>query len=228
MPLNMNEFKSEVSRRGGLARESHFRVLITGGVLKTSSARALAFLVHGAQIPARMLATADIYTHGPQVKHPYLNIYDDMSLNIRCLNGNLFPRDLFDEWQNMIVSSYNNRVNYFDQYVCDMEIEQYDERENVTFAVKLIDAYPIQVAPMTLDHGSTNYHNLNVMFAYRRWQMQPLPLTPFGNNLAINALYPNFDFGGLIDQFGMGVVNRADGQFLTGVQKGGSFLTNIV
>lgn len=228
MPFSVDEFRAEVNRQGGLARNSNFRMLMTGNVLKSSSARALAMLLNSAQIPGRSLATQDIITHGPMVKHPYLSIYDDLSVNIYCTNNNLFPRDLFEEWQNLIVNGGNHRLNYFDQFVCDMEIEQFDQEGNVTFACKFIDAYPVAVAPLDLNWGGNEVHNLNVQFAFRRWHIQPLPLSPFGNNLAINALYPNFDVGGIIDNFGLGVLNRADGQFLSGVKRSGQFLTNII
>jgi hypothetical protein len=135
---------------------------------------------------------------------------------------------LFEEWQNSIIKNTTGRVNYFDQYVADLEVEQYDENQKVIFACKFIDAYPVIVAPLTLDWSATNQiQNLSVTFAYRKWQVDPLPISPFGNNLAINSLYPNFDVGGLIDDFGISVLSRSDGQFMAGVKKAGNFLGNI-
>lgn len=227
MPFSVDEFKSEVNRQGGLARNSHFRMLISGSVLKKSRARSLAMLVNSTSIPGRHFGTQDVITHGPMVKHPYMNIYDDLSVNIYCTNNNLFPRDLFEEWQNMIINTGNNRLNYFDQFVSDIEVEQYDAGGNVTFACKFIDAYPLTVQPLELNWNGNEVHNLNVNFAYRRWHIQPLPLSPFGNNLAINSLYPNFDLGGMVDNFGLAVQSRADGQFLSGIKSGGQFLSNI-
>ena len=84
------------------------------------------------------------------------------------------------------------------------------------------------ISPLAVDWSATNtFHNLNVTFAYRRWHVQPLPLSPFGNNLAINLLYPNADLQGLIDEFGIAVVSRADGQFMSNVRKAGNFLGNV-
>ncbi len=228
MPFNINEFRSEINKQRGPAQPNRFRVLITGGVLKNSKARALSMLCNQAVIPGRALATTEVRTHGPIRKAPYNSIYDDLQLGIYCTNKNLFPRDLFEEWQNSIVTTMTGRVNYFDQYVADIEIEQYDDEQNVIYACKFIDAYPMIVAPLALDWSSTNtVHNLNVTFAYRKWHMQPLPFSPFGNNLAINSLYPNFDITGAIDDFGIAVVSRADGQIMSNVKKAGNFLGNI-
>jgi len=229
MPFNINGFKSEINKQGGLAQPNKFRVLITGGVLKNSTAQAISMLCNQAIIPGRALATNDIRTHGPIRKAPYNSIYDDLQLGIYCTNKNLFPRDLFEEWQDSIIKTGTGRVNYFDQYVADIEIEQYDDQQNIIYACKFIDAYPIIVAPLALDWSSTNtFHNLNVTFAYRKWHIQQIPFSPFGNNLSINSLYPNFDITGAIDDFGVAVVSRADGQFMTKVKKAGNFLSNIL
>ena len=227
MPFDINEFKSEMNKQGGLASANKFRVLITGGVLKSSKARAIAFLAN--QIPGRAFATSDIHTYGPIRKAPHNTIYDDLQMSFYCTNNNLFPRDLFEEWQSAIIETMTGRVNYFDQYVADIEIEQYDEEGNTIFACKFVDAYPMLVAPLDLDWANVNsFHNLQVTFAYRRWHINPIPLSPFGNNLAINSLYPNFDIEGAIDNFGVAVVNRSDGQFMSGVKKGGNFLGNVL
>ena len=226
--FNVNEFKAELNKQNGLAQPNKFRMLITGGVLKNSRARALALLINRASIPGRGLATNEIRTHGPIRKMPYNSTYKDLQISVYCTNDGLFPRDLFMDWQNAIVDTTTGQVNYYEQYVSDIELETFDEEGNINFSCKFIDAYPVIVDEMSLDWGATNtYQNLNVTFTYRKWQEQPLPLSPFGNNLAINALYPNFDVGGAIDRFAVAAVSRADGQVFSGVKKAGQFLGNI-
>ena len=228
MPFNIDGFRSEINKQKGPAQPNKFRVLITGGVLKNSKARAVSMLCNQAVIPGRSYMTNEIRTHGPIRKAPYNTIYDDLQLGLYCTNNDLFPRDLFEEWQNAIIQTMTGRVNYFDQYVADIEIEQYDDEQNVIYACKFIDAYPMMVMPLALDWASTNtVHNLNVTFAYRKWHIQPIPFSPFGNNLSINSLYPNVDIQGSIDNFGIAVMSRADGQILSNVKKAGNFLGNI-
>ena len=228
MPFNINEFKAEINRQGGLASPNKFRMLITGGILDSSKARAIALLINQATIPGRALATNEIRTYGPIRKAPYNTIYDDLQISVFCTNDGLFPRDLFEDWQNSIIKTTTGQLNYFDQYVADLVIEQYNEQNEVIFTCKFIDAYPVIVNPLALDWSATNtVHNLTVSFAYRKWQLDPLPLSPFGNNLSVNSLYPNFDLGGVIDDFGISVLSRADGQFYSGVKKAGNFLGNL-
>lgn len=227
MPFEINEFKSELNAQGGLAKSSNFRVLITGGILKNSKARALAMLLHQAAIPGRILNTNEIATYGPTRKAPYRTSYDDIQMTMYCTNDNLFPRDLFEEWQNQIINAQTGQANYFDHYVADIELEQFDDEGKTIFACKFIDAFPVNVSQIGLDWANAGIQKLSVTFAYRRWQIDPLPISPFGNNIAINALYPNFDILGAIDQAGIAIISRADGQFMTNTQKAGNFLGNI-
>ena len=227
MPFDINDFRSEVNAQGGLAKSSNFRALITGGVLKNSKAKAIGLLLNQASIPGRILATNEIQTYGPVRKAPYRTSYDDVQVSIYCTNDNLFPRDLFEEWQSAIINTQTGQANYFDQYVADIELEQYDDEGKTTFACKLIDAYPIIVSPLALDWSAAGtIQNLSVTFAYRRWQLDPLPISPFGNNLAINSLYPNFDLQGTIDNAGIALISRASGQFMSHTKKAGNFLGN--
>ena len=172
MAFNINGFKAEINKQGGLAQPNKFRVLITGGILKSSKAQALSFLVNQAVIPGRALATSEIRTHGPIRKAPYNTIYDDLQLGVYCTNDNLFPRDLFEEWQSSVIQTQTGRVNYFDQYVADIEIEQYDDEKNVTFACKFVDAYPISISSLPFDITTTDVEYLTaaVTFQYSYYQ----------------------------------------------------------
>lgn len=203
-------------------------MMISGGVLKNSKARTLAMLCHTAVIPGRNFNTSAISTHGPIRKVPHAVVYDDFQCSFYCTNDGLFPRGLFTEWQNAIISTETHRVNYFDQYVSDIEIEQFDSSGKVIYAVKLIDAYPIIVSPMALSWGQKDsVSSLDVTFAYRRWNTNPIPLSPFGNNLAVNSLYPNLDIAGALDDFGIAAISRLNGQLISGAEKAGNFLGNL-
>ena len=136
---------------------------------------------------------------------------------------------IFQGWQTFIQdNSSSNEFSYFDDYVSDVIVEQLDNRGKVKYAVKLIDAYPVMVAPLQLDWSQQNaFHNIQVTMAYRYWREEPLDINPFGNFLNVNSLYPNFDIGGALEKTGVAIFSRADGQFMSTVQQGMSFARNI-
>ena len=227
MSFDINRFKSEINNQGSLAQPNKFRMIISGNVLGSSAARALAFLINQTIIPGRNLTTNEIRTHGPIRKAPYVSLYDDLQVSIYCTNNNLFPRDLFEEWQSSIINTHTGNVSYYDQYVSDILLEQYNDRGDVIYAIKFIDAYPVLIAPLTLDLSATGaFHNLQVTFTYRKWHLYPIPLSPFGAHMTINSLYPNVDIAGAVDQFGMAIISRSDGQLMNRINRTSDILGN--
>lgn len=47
-----------------------------------------------------------------------------------------------------------------------------NENNDVTFEMKLIEAYPIQIAPLPLNWASDDLHRLSVTFAYNRYESE--------------------------------------------------------
>ena len=186
--FNVDIFKGEVNRRMGFAEPNKFRMIMSGGILRSAKIRSLSFLINQAAIPSKSFGTNDIRTHGPIRKAPYVTIYDDLQISAFCTNDGLFPRNLFEEWQAAIIHPWTGKVNYFNNYVCDLVLEQYDNDQNLIYKCKFIDAYPVMVAPLELNWAATNtIHNLNVTFAYRKWYMIPPPETQQQHNVTIDA-----------------------------------------
>jgi len=226
MPFNADEFKARIG--GSLASPANFRVLLTGAIVDSDGSRLLSLLCNQAQLPGRAFATNEYTTHGPIRKIPYQTIYDDMVLSFYC-KEDMGIKEVFQEWMNFIQNNNtNNEFSYFDDYVSDIIIEQFDYNGRTTHSIKLIDAYPIMMAPLQLDWASENsFHNLQITMAYRYWREEPISLSPFGNYLNVNNLYPNFDIAGALEQTGAALFSRADGQFISRVQQSIRFAGNM-
>ena len=56
------------------------------------------------------------------------------------------------------------------RYLTNIKIIQYDEFIKQIYAVELIDAFPIGVAPQTLSWSEDGFHRLSVQFAYQRYR----------------------------------------------------------
>ena len=102
-----------------------------------------------------------------------------------------------------------------------MIVEQYTPTGEITYSVKLIDAYPVMVAPLQLDWATKDsFHQLQVTMAYRYWREEPLSLNPFGNFLRVNNLFPNFDIAGALHEQTMswGLNDVSNGEVLVQTQ----------
>jgi hypothetical protein len=56
------------------------------------------------------------------------------------------------------------------RYLTNIKIIQYDEFIRKIFAVELLDAFPIGIAPQALSWGEEGFHRLSIQFAYQRYR----------------------------------------------------------
>lgn len=137
--------------------------------------RYLALQCETASLPGKSLMTSDVDIYGPTFKVPYKTQLDgDMQFSFICTNE-FYERKLFEKWIESInpQNTYNMRYQKDEKtrYSCDITIIQYDEFIKQIYSVKLIDAFPIAVAPMQLSWGDEGFHRLNVNFTYRKYDI---------------------------------------------------------
>ena len=205
--FNIANFRSNMG--GKLATPSTFRVLFSSA--KHGYDRSLAMLCNQAQFPARAFATYDYTTHGPRRKIAQQNVYDDLVLSIYCTED-MTQKYFFDSWQGMIYNENDFTFNYPDEYVADIIIEQFNGIGEVTYAVKVKDAYPMMINPLSLDWAQPNaFHNLQVTFAYHYWTVLPKvgasSTVPFSSS-DTNELRPKVDITNNLDQTGFVMLEK--------------------
>ena len=57
------------------------------------------------------------------------------------------------------------------RYLTNIKIIQYDEFIKQIYAVELIDAFPVGIAPQSLSWAEENFHRLQVSFAYQKYRV---------------------------------------------------------
>jgi hypothetical protein len=152
----------------------------------SSLTRYLALQCESAELPGRTTATADVKIYGPTFKVPYQTQYTDTTLTFLCTND-FYERKLFDRWMEAIHPSDTNNVRFpkgqQSRYLTNIKIIQYDEFIKRIFAVELIDAFPIGIAPQQLSWSEDGFHRLSIQFAYQRYR----PVYDGGYDLASAA-----------------------------------------
>jgi len=136
--------------------------------------RYLALQCESAELPGKTLLTSDVKVYGPIYKVPYQTQYNDMTLNFICTNE-FYERKLFEKWLESIMPSDTNNLRYpkgeKSRYLTNIKIIQYDEFIRQIYAVELIDAFPIGIAPAPLAWSEDGFHRLGVQFAYQRYKV---------------------------------------------------------
>lgn len=171
---DIQSFKSSF-RSVELARPSRFDVLIPmpavlaaiyGDLRETLTLRC-----ESTEMPGRIFnLTERRFGSAPVQKFPYLTTYNDIALNF-ILDSDMNVKLFFDQWMELINPSSTYNFRYKNDYVAQIAVNQYDLQNNLTYRAVLIDAFPIAVSQLDLDWSADNYHRLNVVFAYTKWQL---------------------------------------------------------
>ena len=139
----------------------------------SSTTRYLALQCESAELPGKTLQTADVKVYGPSFKVPYSTQYTDMNLTFICTNE-FYERKLFDRWMEAIHPTDTNNMRFpkgnASRYMTNIKIIQYDDFIKQIYAVELIDAFPIGIAPQTLNWSEDGFHRLSVQFAYQKYR----------------------------------------------------------
>jgi hypothetical protein len=82
-----------------------------------------------------------------------------------CTNE-FYERKLFDRWMEAIHPTDTNNMRYpkgdKSRYMTNIKIIQYDDFIKQIYAVELIDAFPIGVAPQALSWSDDGFHRLTI------------------------------------------------------------------
>ena len=139
----------------------------------SSMSRNLALQCEAAELPGKTMTTADVKIYGPTFKVPYQTQYSDTSLTFLCTNE-FYERKLFDRWMEAIHPTDTNNLRYpkgdKSRYLTNIKIIQYDDFVKQIYAVELIDAFPIGVAPQTLSWADDGFHRLTISFADQKYR----------------------------------------------------------
>ena len=139
----------------------------------SSMSRNLALQCEAAELPGKTMSTADVKIYGPTFKVPYQTQYSDTSLTFLCTNE-FYERKLFDRWMEAIHPTDTNNLRYpkgdKSRYLTNIKIIQYDDFIKQIYAVELIDAFPIGVAPQSLSWSDDGFHRLSISFAYQKYR----------------------------------------------------------
>ncbi|CAB4133022.1 tail tube protein [uncultured Caudovirales phage] len=178
MAFNIKTFKGSFT--SDLARPSRFDVIINTppGMLSMSMFAQLPLNLmmrcENAELPSRTLGTVEQkFGSNPSQKFPYHTSYNDLSLTF-MLSGDMSEKNFFDSWLEYVNPTTSFDFNYKDKYAAPIRIIQYDMKNEQSYAVTLIKAYPISVNQLDLDWSSEEHHKLTVVFAYDYWQSDNL------------------------------------------------------
>jgi len=143
-------------------------------VQQGNSKRVQAFC-NSISMPERTAVSKAIKHNGP--KRNFVYDYSSQPITATFYTDKfLRERSYFELWQQCAFSTTTHNYNFYDNYVSDVNIFQLgqfasqQERDDVTYAVKLFDCYPKTISEVSYSHApTTDVQTFTVTFDFRYW-----------------------------------------------------------
>lgn len=198
--MSIDNLKSTISKRGGLAKSNRFQVIFTppqgsllgaegligaitsGGGIKSAinDPRDISLLCESASIPGRQISTIDYVAEKQSVKIPYTFINEDITCSF-LLTNDYYMKTMFDNWLEKVFDSNSYRAKFKSDFTSDIVIQQLNSSNIPVYGIKLENAFPTTVAAIALDNNSENtIQKLNVTFSYDNY----VPEGPLSSSLS--------------------------------------------
>ena len=168
--FSLQEFKSEVNSRG-LAKPNRFEISIYMPAAAGINSRIVSLFCESTNLPQQTISVKQQRIYGPAYQRPFGIDYGGDGINMTfLLDREMKIKTFFDGWMNRIIHPTEYYAFYENTYVSIIHIDQLDEKDNITYSVKLENAFPRSLSMLELNNTAQNQvHKLNVTFAYRRW-----------------------------------------------------------
>ena len=182
-PSKIDDFKSTIGKRGGLASSNRFSVTIVpptasllnlGGLFGegpvVNDPRDISILCDSCSLPGRLIQTGDYDAVGRNPrKYPTTIMEEDVSFTF-TLTNDVYIKKLFDNWLESIIDPVSNLVSYDSEYKVDTHIQLLDKNNATIYGVRLIDSYPTSVNSIDLSNENTDSKTVvSVNMTYERF-----------------------------------------------------------
>lgn len=206
---SIDDLKSLVAKKGGLARPNRFNVIFTppsqsilnldvgsiiGSVISgnfeadnlINNPRDISVLCQSVTLPGRNISTFEHQDYKQLNKFPYTFIDDDVTISF-LLTNDYYMRKMFDNWMSNIFSAEDYIVGYKKNYAVDLIIQQLDQKNTPVYGTKLEKAFPTAIESTELSQEGQDVIKMSVTFAYDKFVPEgPLSSTGSGIRAALD------------------------------------------
>lgn len=190
MAFNANQFRSYFDYKKEPARAAYFQVELlrspqkliplvpqkttTDRINKISksinSIQGMKYTCSSAELPGKVIGSTDMSYEGVVRKVAYGGMYNTAELNF-ILSDDMNEKILFDSWHDIIINNNeSSKVTYYDDYIGELQITQFDSCGRETYVCTLHEAYPTSIGQLRLGWSdSSTIHELAVTFTYTHW-----------------------------------------------------------
>lgn len=141
--------------------------IIQAQELSLNGRDAVSIKCHTMMIPRRGFDTFEVKQNNIRFKMPYGITYEPVTFSFYA-DAELDTLRYFEIWQAAVMNYSSNTMNFFEEYVSDVNLYIIDQEGNDVFGVKLVQAYPSNIGQIDLAYSNVNnLLNINVTFNFR-------------------------------------------------------------
>jgi len=125
-------------------------------------------------MPSREAVQKEIRHNGPTRKFVYNYTTPEITATFYT-DKFMRERTFFEIWQKAAFSNLTHNINYYNDYVSPVDImalgnyASRQERDDVTYAVRLLDCYPKIISDVSFSHETNAVQTFEVTFSFRNW-----------------------------------------------------------
>ena len=166
--FNVNTFISTINKNKGLVRPNKYWVQIPWIYQGTTVDP---ILCHSATLPGKAIEPMT-YELGKGKEYQIASkiAYENVDFSFYITNNNWYERNIFDLWLDNIINPINDYVKYKNTYTREVSIDCYNEHDDRTYGVKLINSFPLSINEVELSGESHEPVSVTVSLAYDRWE----------------------------------------------------------
>ena len=199
MVNTIEQFKSVISKRHGMAQANMFQVILPSIPGSNISANEINILCSSATLPGRQIQTADRLIGTVSEKVATGSVTDDVTFSFRVLND-YGIRKYFETWQNIAYNPTTQEIGYKSDYRKQVVVNQLKKGQgfplidasatlfpnspfpinlnldvnlvspaSIVYECKLFEAWPINMDTVTLNNDQDGLIEITVQLAYTRW-----------------------------------------------------------
>ena len=169
---SITDFKKRF--KGGPLIPNRYEVVFENAPVSTiekQNSKQVSFMCSSLELPGRNLASAEQKVYGPLRKIPYTSTFVDTTMTFLLTQQAMVEKRFFDSWQETINDINTFDSSYYDDSVCDVQINVLDEYINdQLYSIKLLEVWPMNVGALNFAYDTKDTPaTLTVTFAYRKW-----------------------------------------------------------
>ena len=179
----LNDLLAGFHSDDGYAQPNRYEVVINGprslnqqnpfeGLQRQSDVSRIALRAQSAVLPGRVLNTAEdtnIYGPSRQVVDG-VTYADEIDIEFQS-SSDLQERVFFENWQRQTFNEKTWNLQYYDDYIGEIEIYILDKQDQRRYGIRLHEAYPKTIGAVPLNQApATEIIKIPVTFAFRWWE----------------------------------------------------------